>query len=205
MNNITQWSKGALIGAAPSPLIRTKKDSHSYVTLFELSMAGSGDVWKLLCVVKGSLRDALFEVTVTKSIQPPLDVSSRNAELPFSGTNSVVSSVQNNALLLFFSVLASNGLHTRLLTVYRCRLNILELPVVGQRLAVTFQWALSWPPYRTLYRLLPTFGRCRLKQSSDVVFYTNTAEVILQGRYLARSKHTRAHEGDFPYKNLGAV
>ena len=73
-------------------------------------MTGSGDMWKLLCVVKGSLRDALLEVTVTKAIQPPLDVSSRNAELPFSGTNSVVSSVQNNTLLLFFSVLASNGL-----------------------------------------------------------------------------------------------
>ena len=80
-------------------------------------MAGSGDVWKLLCVVRGSLRDALFEVTVTKAIQPPLDVSSRNAELPFSGTNSVVSSVQNNAFLLFFSVLVPNGLHTRLLTM----------------------------------------------------------------------------------------
>ena len=151
-------------------------------------MAGSADVWKLLCVVKGSLRDALFEVTVTKAIQPPLDVSSRNAELPFSGTIDNV------------------YVHARLLTMYRCRLNILELPVVGQRLAVTLQWALSWPPYRTLYRLLPTFGRCRLKQSSDVVFYTNAAEVILQGRrYLARSKHTRAHEGDFPSNNLGAV
>ena len=156
-------------------------------------------------MVTGSLRVALFEVTVTKTIQPPLDVPLRNAELPFSGTNSVVSSIQNNALLLFFSVLVSNGLHTRLLTMYRCRLNILDLPVVGQRLAITFQWALSWPPYRTLYRLLPTFGKCRLKQSSDVVYYTNAAEVILQGRYLARSKHTRAHEGDFPSNNLGAV
>ena len=103
---------------------------------------------------------------------------------------SVVSSIQSNALLLFFSVLTSNELHTRLLTMYRCCLNILKLPVVGQHLAVTFQWALSWPPYRTLYRLLPTFGRCRLKQSSDVVFYTNAAEVILQGRYLACSKCT---------------
>ena len=157
-------------------------------------MAGSGEVWKLLCVVKGSLRYALFEVTVTKAIQPPLDVSSRNAELT-CGTNSVVSNVQNNTLLLFFSVLASNGLHTRLLTMYRCRLNILELPVVGQRLAITFQWSLSWPPYRALDRLLPMFGRCRLKQSSDVVFYTIAAEVILQGRYLARSKHTRACHG----------
>ena len=162
-------------------------------------------MWKLLCVVRGSLRDALFEVTVTKAIQPPLDVSSRNAELPFSGTNSVVSSVQNNAFLLFFSVLVPNGLHTRLLTMYRCCLNILELLVVSQCLAITFQWVLSWPPYRTLYCLLPTLGRCRLKHSSGVVFYTNAAEVILQGRYLARSKHTRAHEGDFPSNNLGAI
>ena len=30
--NITQWSKGALIGAAPSPLIRTKKDSRAIAT-----------------------------------------------------------------------------------------------------------------------------------------------------------------------------
>ena len=43
-------------------------------------------MWKLLCVVWGSFRDALFEVTVTKAIQPPLDVPSRNVELPFSGT-----------------------------------------------------------------------------------------------------------------------
>ena len=62
-------------------------------------MVGSGHVWKLFCVVWGSFRDALFEVTVTKAIQPPLDVPSRNVELPFSGTNSVVSSVQNNAPL----------------------------------------------------------------------------------------------------------
>ena len=120
--------------------------------LFDLSIAGSGHVWKLLCVVWGSFRDALFEVTVTKAIQPPLDVPSRNVELPFSGTNSMVSSVQNN---LVFSVLASNGLHTRLLAMYRYRLNILMLPIVGQRLAITFQWALSWPRHRTLYRLLP--------------------------------------------------
>ena len=36
--------------------------------------------------------------SVTKALQPPLDVLSRNAEFPqFSGTNSVL---QNNALLL---------------------------------------------------------------------------------------------------------
>ena len=97
-----QWSKGALIGAAPSPFITTKKGSRAvatYVTLFDLSIAGSGHEWKLLCVVWGSFRDAFFEFTVTKAIQPLLDVPSRNVELPFSGTNSVVSSVQNNALL----------------------------------------------------------------------------------------------------------
>ena len=72
------------------------------MTLFDLSMAGFGDVWKLLCVVKGSFRDALFEVTVTKAIQPLLDVPSRNAELPFSGTNSVVSSVQKQRAYFVF-------------------------------------------------------------------------------------------------------
>lgn len=106
-------------------------------------MAGSEDEWKLLCVV----------------LQPPLDVLLRNAELPFSGTNSVVSSVQDNALLLFRSVLASNGLSTRgLLTIskYRCHLDVL---LVGLRLAIAqFQWALPWSPHRSLDRLLPTFS-----------------------------------------------
>ena len=138
-------------------------------------------------MVRGSFRDALFEVTVTKAIQPPLDITSQNDELPFSGANSVVSSVQKNVLLLFFSVLASNGLHTRLLTMYRCRLNILELPVVGQRLAITFQWALS---YRLLTIFFPTFGRCRLKQSSFVVFYTNAASGTL---YILLVPSTHVH------------
>ena len=63
---------------------------------------------------------ALFVIIVTKSLQPPLDVLSWNTKIPFSGMNSVVSSVQDNELLLLHSVLASNGLDTSgLLTINR--------------------------------------------------------------------------------------
>ena len=55
---------------------------------------------------------ALFVVIVTKSLQPPLDVLSWNTKIPFSGMNSVVSSVQDKKLLLLHGVLASNGLDT---------------------------------------------------------------------------------------------
>ena len=96
-----------LIRAALISWVRTKKDTGSPAIAFCLPLT-------IIYFLESSLRDALFEVTVTKPIQPLLDVPSRNAELPFSGSNSVVSSVQNNALLLFFCVLASNGLHNRL-------------------------------------------------------------------------------------------
>ena len=63
---------------------------------------------------------ALFVVTVTKACQPPLNVLSPNIKLPFSGTNSVVSGVQDNKLLLLHNVLASNGHDTSgLLTINR--------------------------------------------------------------------------------------
>ena len=46
------------------------------------------------------LSDAdLLDVTVTKVLQPPLDILLQYAKLHFNGTNSVMSSVQNNALL----------------------------------------------------------------------------------------------------------
>ena len=55
MEKIMQWSKGALIGAVPSTHIRMKTDS--WVGMHEVpyfvSMAGSQDEWKLLCVVQG--------------------------------------------------------------------------------------------------------------------------------------------------------
>lgn len=54
----------------------------------------------------------LFKAIVTKDFHPLLDVPSQNSKLSFSGTNYAVSHIQNNALLLFCSVLASNGLGT---------------------------------------------------------------------------------------------
>ena len=47
-----------------------------------------------------------------KVLQPLLDVLLQNSELTFSGTNSMVSSIQKNVLILFRSVLALNGLGT---------------------------------------------------------------------------------------------
>ena len=52
MEKIMQWPKGTLIGAAPSTCIGTEKDSQWSCRL-KLSMAGSEDEWKLLCVVRG--------------------------------------------------------------------------------------------------------------------------------------------------------
>ena len=72
-------------GVAPSTCIRLEKDSRAARV-------------KLLIGV------ALFVVTVTKAFQPPLDVLSRNTKLLFSGTNSVVSGVQDNELLLLHGV-----------------------------------------------------------------------------------------------------
>ena len=45
--------------------------------------------------------------SVTKALQPPLDVLLRNARFPFSGTNCAV---QNNTLLLLHGALVSNRL-----------------------------------------------------------------------------------------------
>ena len=70
---------------APSTCIRLEKDSRATCV-------------KLLIGV------ALFVVTVTKAIQPLLDVLSWNTKLLFSGTNSVVSGVQDNELLLLHGV-----------------------------------------------------------------------------------------------------
>ena len=81
---------------------------------------------------------------VTKALQPPLDVLSPNAKFPqFSGTNSVV---QNNALLLLHSALASNRLDIRgLLILSRymwCYLDVL-LVFLSLRLAgIAFERAL---------------------------------------------------------------
>ena len=77
---------------------------------------------------------ALFVVTVTKALQPPLDVLSWNTKLLFSGTNSMVSAVQNNELFLLHGVLASNGLDSSvsgcatLYQQFRCRLKLIPKP-----------------------------------------------------------------------------
>ena len=71
----------------------------------------------------------------------------------------MVPSVKDN-MLLFSSVLASNGLGTGLLTIsnYRCHLDVLWL--VGLRLTIAqFQWALPRSPHRSFDRLLPTVPR----------------------------------------------
>ena len=97
-------------------------------------MAGSEDEWKLLCVVQ------IRVGSVTKALQPPLDVLSRNAKFPqFSGTNSVI---QNNVLLLLHGALASNRLDIRgLLTISRymwCYLDVL-LVFLSLHLAIVFE------------------------------------------------------------------
>ena len=79
--------------------------------------------------------------SVTKALQPPLDVLSRNAKFPqFSGTNSVV---QNNAWLLLHGALASNRLDIHgLLTISRYMWCNLDVLLVFLRLAIAFEQAL---------------------------------------------------------------
>ena len=79
--------------------------------------------------------------SVTKALQPPLDVLSRNAKFPqFSGTSSVV---QNNALLSLHGALASNRLDIRgLLTISRYMWCYLDVLLVFLRLAIAFERAL---------------------------------------------------------------
>ena len=72
-------------GVAPSTCIRLEKDIRATRVNLLIGVA-------------------LFVVTVTKPFQPPLDVLSRNTKLLFSGTNSVVSGVQDNELLLLHGV-----------------------------------------------------------------------------------------------------
>ena len=68
-------------------------------------MAGSENEWKgALVRGKGLTCLQICVGSVTKALQPPLDVLSRNDQVPqFSGTNSVV---QNIALLLLHGALA---------------------------------------------------------------------------------------------------
>ena len=78
--------------------------------------------------------------SVTKALQPPLDVL-RNAKFPqFSGTNSMV---QNNALLSLHGALASNRPEIRgLLTTRRYMWCYLDILLVFLRLAIAFERAL---------------------------------------------------------------
>ena len=114
--------KGTLIGVAPSTCSRLETDNQATRV-------------KLLIGV------ALFIVTVTKAFQLPLDILSRNTKLPFSGTNSVVSGMQDDKLLLLHGVLASKGLETTsFLTIskqmYRCHQEVLL--IVSLCLVITF-------------------------------------------------------------------
>ena len=142
-------------------------------------MAGSEDEWKLVCVVQ------IHVGSVTKALQPPLDVLSRNAKFPqFSGTNSVV---QNNVLLLLHGALASNRLDIRgLLTISRymwCYLNVL-LVFLSLRLAIAFERVLFSD--LSIGRLTVFSLSVDLKEAvmwSSVLY--NMAEVVCQGRHLA--------------------
>ena len=78
--------------------------------------------------------------SVTKALQPPLDVLSRSAKFPqFSGTNFVV---QNNALLLLHGALASNRLVIRGLLTIRYMWCYLDVLLVFLRLVIAFERAL---------------------------------------------------------------
>ena len=110
----------------------------------KLSVAGSEDEWKLLCVVRGLTCPQIHVGSVTKALQPLLDVLSQNAKFPqFSGTNSVI---QNNALLLLHGALASNKIDIRgLLTINRYMWCYLDVLFVFLRLAIAFKWVLFLP------------------------------------------------------------
>ena len=92
------YGQRALIGVAPSTCIRAEKDSW-------------GPSVKLLIGV------ALFEVTVTKALQPLLDVLSLNTKLPFSR--------ERTPLCLAY----------RMSCFYRCHLEVL---IIGLHLATGF-------------------------------------------------------------------
>ena len=110
--------------------------------------------------------------SVTKVLQPPLDVLSRNANL--SGTNSVV---QNNALLLLHGTLASNRPDIRgLLTFRRYMWCYLDVLLVFLHLAIAFE--------RALFLGLPTGRLTVFSLSKEAATYSsvlyNTAEVVCQ-------------------------
>ena len=121
--------------------------------------------------------------SVTKALQPPLDVLSQNAKFPqFNGTNSMV---QNNALLLLHGAMASNRLDIRgLLTINRYMWCYLDVLLVFLHLAIAFERAL-FPglPHRSLDCQLTFRGS---EGSSNIVSVLyNMAEVVCQGRHLA--------------------
>ena len=129
--------------------------------------------------------------SVTKALQPPLDALLQNAKFPqFSGTNSVV---QNNALLLLHSALASNRLDIRgLLTISRYMWCNLDVLLVFLRLAIAFEQAL-FPglPIGCLTIFSLSVDLKEATTQSSVLY--NTAEVVCQGRHLTI---TRTHHAD---------
>ena len=164
---IVQASEGTLIGAVPSTLEWKKGSWSTHV--------------KLLIGV------ALFEVTVTKILQsPPLDGLFVEYQTSFSGTNSVVSSLQNkNWLLLLHGILATNRLDGI----------VGSSPSVGTCTGATWKFSSSshLPGYQRFpHRLLDSLLSFRGSEaSSNIILYANTTEVVCQGRHLARAQHTR--------------
>ena len=64
---------------------------------------------------------------------------------------------------------------------------ILLVDMKEKMVAISFQWAISESSHRSLDCLFPTFRR---SEGSNVVFRTNTAEVVYQGSNLAYAQHT---------------
>ena len=84
---------------------------------------------------------------------PALDVLSGDPELPSSWTNSVMSCVQNDALLLHYSVLAWNRLLVRWLI--GSQLDALLGDWMRRLGIAAFQGTLSGPPHKSLRNGLP--------------------------------------------------
>ena len=118
--------------------------------------------------------------SVTKALQPPLDVLLWNVLL----VGQILHGTDQHVLLLLHGALASNTLDIYgLLTISRCYLDVF---LVFLRLTIAFEWR---SPHRSLDRLLLTFHGS--EGSSDVctILY-NMAEVVCQGCHLTRAYHT---------------
>ena len=187
-----RWSKGALIEVAPCTCIGAEKNClAAYLKL--LFGVVNDRLWRWVEAVVRSEGIPCLQSrvgSVIKALQPTLDVPSWNAKRSFSETNSVVSNVQNNvnALPFLHGVLVSNGLNWHSWSPHHSRY------IYGLRrfppacMAIAFEQVLSGSPHMSLDRLLTFRGS---EGSSGIILCNNnTAEVVCQGRYFARAKHT---------------